>query len=71
MKITSDKFEISASQSFSWEDIKTLRLLNEKLAVVLKDGRVIELSHLRPGTIDMAFRFYEKYLHEHPEKRNR
>lgn len=70
MKITSDRFEISPSESVSWQDVKTLRLLNEKLALVLNDGRVIELSNLRPSTIDTAFRTYEKYLKDHPEKRH-
>lgn len=71
MKITSEKFEISSSESISWEDVKTLRLLNDKLALVLTNGKVIELSHLRPSTIDTAFRLYEKYLKDHPEKRKR
>jgi hypothetical protein len=71
MKITDDRFEISSSESIPWEDVKTLRLLNEKLALVLNDGRIIELSNLRSSTIDMAFRAYERYLKDHPEKRKR
>ncbi len=71
MKITSDRFEISSSESVSWKDVKTLRLNNGKLALALSDGRVIELSDVRPSTIDTAFRTYEKYLKDHPEKRKR
>ncbi|MCC5832153.1 MAG: hypothetical protein JJU12_03825 [Chlamydiales bacterium] len=69
MKITNDRIEISGSESIPWEDVKTLRLLNEKLALVLTDGRVIELSNVRASTIDTAFRAYERYLKDHSEKR--
>lgn len=68
MKITQECFEISSSESVFWKDVKTLRLLNDKLALVLKDGRIIEIDHLRPSTIDLAFKSYEKYLQTHPEK---
>ncbi len=71
MRITDDSFEISSSESIPWEDVKTLRLLNEKLALVLNNGRVIELSNLRASTIDTAFRTYERYLKDHPDKRKR
>ncbi len=71
MKITSDKFEISSNESIAWQDVKTLRLSNDKLALVLENGKVIEVSNLRPSTIDTAFRAYEKYIKEHPEKRKR
>jgi hypothetical protein len=71
MKISDDRFEISNSESIPWEDVKTLRLLNEKLAFELTDGRTVELSNLRPSTIDTAFRTYERYLKDHPEKRKR
>ena len=71
MKITGEKFEISPSESVPWEDVKTLRLLNDKLALVLNNDRVIELSNLRPTTIDSAFRAYDRYLKDHPEKRRK
>ncbi len=71
MKITGEKIEISRSESVSWKDVKQLRLLNNKLALVLVSGRVIEVENLRPTTIDTAFRLYESYLKEHPEKRQR
>ena len=69
MKITSEKMEITASESIRWEDVQTMRLLNDKLALVLNDNQVIEIDHLRPSTVDAAFRAYESYLKEHPEKR--
>lgn len=69
MKITSESFEINNSESIFWKDVKTLRLLNDKLAFVLNNGQVIELDHLRPSTIDLAFKSYEKYLQKHPERR--
>lgn len=68
MKITNERFEISGTESISWRDVKTVRLINEKLALVLNSGRVIELSNVHPSTIDTVFRAYEKYLKEHPEK---
>ena len=67
MKITSELFEISPSETIAWRDVKTMRMLNDKLAVVLSDGRTIEVPHLRPPTIDLAFRSYENYLRDHPE----
>ncbi len=71
MRITSDKFEISASESISWGAVKTLRLHNEKLAFVLENGDVVEVPNLRPSTIDSAFRAYERFLKEHPAQRRR
>lgn len=71
MRITSEKLEISPSDVILWEEVKTIRLLNEKMAIVLSGGRTIELSHLLPSTIDAAFRAYERYLKDHPEKRVR
>lgn len=68
MKITNEKIEISESESIPWREIETLKILNDKLSVFLSNGRVIELSHLHPSTIDMAFRTYEKYLNDHPHK---
>lgn len=67
MRITSQKFEISPSELIYWEDIKAMRLINEKLAIILNNGRVIELSNMHPHTIDNAFRAYERYIKEHPE----
>ncbi len=69
MKITSELFEISPSQTIAWREVKTMRMLNDKLAVVLSDGRIIEVPHLRPPTIDLAFRSYENYLRDHPDHR--
>lgn len=66
MKITSELFEITPSQTIAWRDVKTMRMLNDKLAVVLSDGRIVEVPHLRPTTIDLAFRSYETYLRAHP-----
>lgn len=71
MRITNEKIEISPSESIYWNDVKTLRLLNEKLAFVLEDGRILEFSNLRASTIDTAFRTYDKYLKDHPEKKKR
>lgn len=70
MKINDDGFAISNSESIPWEDVKALRILNDKFVMVLNSGRIIELEHLRPSTIDTAFRSYERYLKSHPEKRN-
>lgn len=67
MKITSEFFEISPSETIAWRDVKTMRMLNDKLAVVLSDGRIIEVPHLRPPTIDLAFRSYENYIRIHPD----
>ncbi len=71
MKITNKKLEISSNEEVAWDDVESLRLLNNKLALVLSDKRVIELTNLRPSTIDSAFRAYEGYLKEHPEKRRK
>ena len=68
MKITHDKLELSSSESIPWEDIKTLRLLNNKLALVLTNDQVIELTNLLPSKIDSAFRAYDKFLKEHPDR---
>jgi hypothetical protein len=69
MRITNEKLEITPSEIILWEDLKTMRLLNEKLILVLNDNRTIELSHVLPSTVDLAFRTYEKFLSDHPEKR--
>lgn len=71
MKITSELFEISPSDRISWRDIKTMRMHNDTLAVVLSNGRIIEIPHLRPPTIDLAFRTYETYLRNHPDMKER
>lgn len=65
MRITSENLQISPSDTISWEEIKTIRLRNEKLDLVLTDGRTIELTKLLPSTIDLVFRTYEKYLKDH------
>lgn len=67
MKITNELFEISPLQTIAWSDVKSMRMLNDKLAFVLSDGKIVEIPHLRPATIDLAFRSYENYLREHPE----
>lgn len=69
MKITDEKLEISQSTSIEWKDVDNMRLSNDKLCLVLSSGKVIELDHIRPTTIDAAFRAYEHFLKEHPEKR--
>lgn len=71
MRITSESLQISPSDTISWEEIKTIRLRNEKLDLVLTDGRTIELTRLLPSTIDLVFRTYEKYLKDHSDKRLR
>lgn len=72
MRITNERLEISESESVSWKDVEALKLLNDKLALVLSDKRVIEIDHLRPSTIDSAFRAYQLYQKEHPKgKRKR
>lgn len=69
MRITNESFEISESVIISWGDVKALKLLNDKLALVLSNRRVIELDHLRPSTIDSAFRAFQHYRKDHPEKK--
>ena len=71
MKITSDWLQITDSESIKWEDVKRMRMLNEKLALVLRSNKTIELSGLRPNQIDSAFKAFETYLRHHPEKRER
>lgn len=71
MKITSDSLEIGNNEFIGWAEVKNLRFTNGKLAVVLKNGRVIELPNLRPTTIDTAFRQYERYLKDHPLDKRR
>ncbi len=72
MRITNESFEISESESISWEDVEALQLLGDKLAFVLSNKKVVEIDHLRPSTIDSAFRAYQHYRQEHPHgKRKR
>jgi hypothetical protein len=71
MKITSELFEISPTDQISWCDIKTMRMHNDTLAVALSNGRIIEISHLRPSTIDLVFRTYETYLRNHPDMKEK
>lgn len=67
MKITSEKIEVSEDKTIYWEEVKTLRLINDTLALVMKDGSVVEIPHIRPTTIDLAFRSYENFLMRHPK----
>lgn len=69
MRITHEKLEISPSETIYWEDVKTMRLINNKLAFILEDGKEIELKDIRSSTIDLVFRTYETYIKEHPRKR--
>lgn len=71
MKITSECLQINDTESINWKDVKRIRMLNEKLALVLRNNKTIELSGLRPTQIDSAFRAFEKYLNDHPEKRKK
>ncbi len=66
MRITNESLEISESEIISWSDVVALKLLNNKLALVLSNKRVIELGHLRPSTIDSAFRAFQHYRKDHP-----
>ncbi len=71
MKITQDFFEISAHEAISWEDVKSLLLLNDRLEIVLRNGKRVHLDHLYPWTIELAFRNFEGYLKHHPKKKSR
>lgn len=68
MKISKDKLELSGIDAVGWEEVKHLRLLNNKLVLVLQDNSTVELPPLHPGTIDEVFRTYESYLRAHPKK---
>jgi hypothetical protein len=65
MKINSERIEVGPNEFIDFKDIKTMRLLNDKLALILRSGRVVEISRLRPSTIDLVFRTYENYLKDH------
>lgn len=69
MKIKKDKIQLSESQEIPWENVETLRALNDKLVFVLDDHQVIELQHLNPHLVDSAFRAYESYIRQNPEKK--
>ena len=71
MRVTNDKMEISSSESIAWRDVKRLRLLNEKFALVLKSGEVVEFKGLRPSLIDSAFKAYEAYIRAHRNPKQR
>lgn len=71
MRFTGERIELSENEVIRWEEVKTLRLSNNKLALVLEDGRVIELENLRPNLVDQAFLAYEKYLKHHPKRQRR
>jgi hypothetical protein len=69
MKITQDFLEIDAHLAISWGDVKSLLVLNDQLTIVLRNGKTIQLEHLYPWTLDLAFRNFEKYLKDHPHRR--
>lgn|GEM_PF-3099032 len=62
MKITSEVIEIEPTNIIYWADIKTVRLLNDRLILVLSDNNTVELMDLTPLTVDRLFRQYERYL---------
>lgn len=68
MRITKEKIEISPSETIFWDEVKTMRLSNNKLAFLLQDNRVVELNDVRNSTIDLVFRTYETYLQKHHKK---
>ncbi|MFZ0564973.1 MAG: hypothetical protein WAM28_02110 [Chlamydiales bacterium] len=68
MKFTEEGIEISSSKYVLWQDVKTLRILNNKLVFVFTNNQVMELSNLHPRVIDSMFRAYEKFLKNHPSK---
>ena len=59
MRITAETIEITPDEMINWDDVKTLRLLNDKLAFVLKSGQIVGVGPSYPWTIDEAFRHYE------------
>ena len=69
MKITSNKLVVSDTESIEWEDVDNLRLSNNQLCLVLSSGKTIKVKDVHPSTADQAFRVYEAYLKDHPEKR--
>lgn len=71
MKITHESLEISESEVIAWADVEALKLLNDKLALVLSNKRVIEIDHMRPATIDSAFRAFQLWRKDHPDKPKR
>ncbi|MCH9609252.1 MAG: hypothetical protein S4CHLAM45_14550 [Chlamydiales bacterium] len=71
MKITNEKLEINEQQQIYWDDVKTLKLINDKLELVLSTGKVIEIDHLRPSTVDSAFRAYQHHCKKHPPQKRR
>jgi hypothetical protein len=66
MKITNRSFELPNGEEVDWSHVKSIRILNNKLAITLSSRKVIHLENLRPSTIDLLFRTYEAYLREHP-----
>lgn len=67
MKI-SDEGVIINQESVTWSEVSSLRLLNQKLSVKLKNGNVreFEISHVLPTQIDQLFRAFEVYLRSNP-----
>lgn len=66
MKISYDKIEFGEKDVIFWKNVKTIRLLNDKLAFIMNDGSIKELDHVRATTIDLVFRSYENFLRGHP-----
>ncbi|MBS0623125.1 MAG: hypothetical protein JSS62_00720 [Verrucomicrobia bacterium] len=64
MKFLQEKIEITPDQDVSWEEIESLRLLNGKLILVLKNQTTLEIKDLNPKLIDLAFRSYERFLQQ-------
>ena len=71
MKITNEKIEINSNDSIPWNKVDNIRTNNDKLCLILSNGQVIEIDQVRPTTADAAFRAFESYLKDHPEKRKR
>jgi hypothetical protein len=71
MRINAERIEISPSEVIFWEEVKSMKLLNKKLAIELASGRVVEVGNLLPSSIDLAFRTYEHWLSEHLKKENK
>ncbi len=69
MRIKEDYLEMNSGRKIYWEEVSTLRLINDVLALVLKTGEVIEIPQLHPYSVDQAFRLFEGYVKEHPQKK--
>lgn len=69
MKIKEDSILISDNNEVFWKDVKRIRLINNKLALILHDETEVELPNLRPDLIDQTFLTYERYLKNKTQKR--